>query len=77
MKRKIVLKSVVALSIMLPLIHTTKQDNLISPHYDTFGNFLSPFDNRFTYFYSLISYSIFFDIKNLVLLVWFLGSIIV
>jgi len=29
---------------MLPLIHTTKQDNLISPHYDTFGNFLSPFE---------------------------------
>ena len=28
--------------IMLPIFHTSKEDNLISPHYDTFGNFLSP-----------------------------------
>jgi phage/plasmid primase-like uncharacterized protein len=28
--------------IMLPLIHTSKEDFLISPQYDTIGNFLSP-----------------------------------
>jgi hypothetical protein len=28
--------------IMLPFFHTSKEDFLISPQYDTFGNFLSP-----------------------------------
>jgi hypothetical protein len=41
-QQEVLLKSAAAINIMLPLIHTTKQDNLISPHYDTFGNFLSP-----------------------------------
>ena len=31
-------------SIMLPIFHTSKEDNLISPHYDTFGNFLPPLE---------------------------------
>jgi hypothetical protein len=33
-------------TIMLPIIHTSKEDYLISPQYDTFGSFLSPLELR-------------------------------